>query len=35
MVKHVETNFMLVIPLIKDMTPKVFHMDVVIKDVLD
>jgi len=33
MIEHVETNFMLAIPLIKDMTPKVFHMVVVIKDV--
>ena len=35
MIELVETNFMLAIPLIKDMTLKVFHMVVVIKDVLD
>jgi len=35
MIEHIETNFMLAIPLIKDMTPKIFHMVVVIKDVLD
>ena len=35
MIEQVETNFMLADPLIKDMTHKVFHMVVVIKDVLD
>jgi len=35
MIKHVETNLMLADSLIKDLTHKVFHMDVVIKDVLD
>ena len=35
MVEHVETNFMLADPLIKDLTREVFHMVVVIKDVLD
>jgi len=35
MIEHVETNFMLAIQLIKDMTPKFFHMVVVIKDVLN
>jgi len=35
MIEHVEIDFMLAIPLIKEMTPKVFHMVVVIKDVLD
>ena len=35
MIEHVETIFMLAAPLIKDMTYKVFHMVVVIKDVLD
>jgi len=35
MIEHVEIKFMLTIPLIKDMTPKAFHIVVVIKDVLD
>jgi len=35
MIEHVQTNFMLADPLIKDLTPKVFHMVVVIKDVLN
>jgi len=35
MIEHVQTNFMLADLLIKDLTPKVFHMVVVIKDVLN
>ena len=35
MIEHVETNFMLAIPLIIDMTHKVVHTVVVIEDVLD
>jgi len=35
MIEHVETNFMLAIPLIIDMTHKVFHTVVVIQDVLN
>jgi len=34
MIKHVKTNFMPADPLIKDMTHKVFHMVVVVKNVL-
>jgi len=30
MIEHVETNFMLADPLIKDLTPEVYHMIVVI-----